>query len=114
LLLYISNPLTSIKSILSLLKKFGSFSGYKVNLLKSGCFPINYAALLIKQSDLPFKLSTSGFRYLQINVTRSLSSLYVANFTPLLNQTKADLHRWNSLPLSLMGRTNAVKKEKDR
>lgn len=109
LLLYVSDPLTSIKSILSLLKKFGSFSGYKINLLKSECFPINSSALLIKQSDLPFKLHASGFRYLGINVTRSPSSLYVANFVPLLNQTKADLQRWNSLPLSLMGRINAVK-----
>lgn len=39
LLLNVSDPLTSITSILSLLKNFGSFSGYKVNLLKSECYP---------------------------------------------------------------------------
>ena len=37
LLLYVSHPSTSIPSILSLLQRFGSFSGYKVNLLKSEC-----------------------------------------------------------------------------
>lgn len=85
LLLYVLDPLTSITSILSLLKTFGSFSGYKVNLLKSECYPINSSVLLLKQSDIPFKLCLSGFRYLGINVTRTLPSLYAANFSPLVN-----------------------------
>ncbi len=42
-------------------------------------------------------------------MTRTLSSLYTANFSPLVNQVKADLQRWNSLPLSLIGRINTVK-----
>ena len=109
LLLYVSDPLVSISSILSTLNRFGSFSGYKVNLLKSECYPINSSALLLQQSDVPFKLSPSGFKYLGINVTRTLPALYSANFSPLVSQIKADFHRWNSLPLSLIGRINAVK-----
>ena len=50
LLLYISDPLTTIPPILSLLERFGSISGYKVNLLKSECFPINSLTLTLKQS----------------------------------------------------------------
>lgn len=109
LLLYVSDPLASIPPILSLLKRFGSFSGYKVNLLKSECYPINSLALTLKQSDIPFKFSPSGFKYLGVNVTRTLPSLYSANFSPLLSQIKSDFQRWGSLPLSLIGHINAIK-----
>lgn len=33
LLLYVSDPMTSIPPILSILERFGSFSGYKINVL---------------------------------------------------------------------------------
>ena len=107
--MYISDPLTTIPPILSLLERFGSFSGYKVNLLKSECYPINTLALQLQQSDIPFKLSPSGFKYLGINVTRTLPSLYSANYVPLVTQLGLDFKRWNSLPLSLIGRINVVK-----
>jgi len=109
LLLYVSNPIQNFPVILSMLQKFGSFSGYKINLHKSECFPINALAKGLLQSDVPFKLSRSGFRYLGINITHSMSSLVSGNFTPLLEQAKSDFQRWSNLPLSLIGRINAVK-----
>ena len=99
LLLYIFDPLTTIPPILSLLERFDYFSGYKVNILKS--FPINSLTLTLKQSDIPFKLMPSGFKYLGINVTCTLSSLYSANFSPLLAQVGLYFKRWNALPLTL-------------
>lgn len=109
LLLYVSDPDRSIPAILSFLKTFGSFSGYKVNISKTECYPINASALQLNQANIPFKLSPSGFKYLGINVTRTLKSLFSANFSPLLSKIKCDLQRWRSLPLSLIGRINTVK-----
>ncbi|XDV21742.1 hypothetical protein PO909_026766 [Leuciscus waleckii] len=109
LLLYVSNPIPNFPVILSMLQKFGSFSGYKINLHKSECFPINALAMGLLQSDVPFKLSRTGFRYLGINITHSMSSLVSGNFTPLLEQTHSDFLQWSNLPLSLIGRINAVK-----
>ena len=80
-----------------------------MNISKSECYPINSSALQFTQSDIPFKLSPSGFKYLGINVTRTLNSLFSANFAPLMSKIKSDLQRWGSLPLSLIGRINAVK-----
>lgn len=74
LLLYVSNPIQNFPVILSTLQKFGSFSGYKINLHKSECFPMNALAMGLLQSDVPFKLSRTGFRYLGINITHSMSS----------------------------------------
>lgn len=103
LLLYVSSPSNSIPTILSFLTKFGSFSGYKVNISKSECYPVNALASQLNQSDVPFRLSPSGFKYLGINVTRTLSSLFAANISPLMSKIKSDLQRWKSLPLSLIG-----------
>lgn len=109
LLLYVKDPGTSIPYILAFLKRFGSFSGYKVNISRSECYSINQSVLQLTQSDIPFKLSPSGFKYLGINVTRLMSSLFSANFSPLVSNLKADLQRWESLPLSLIGRINTIK-----
>uniref|UniRef100_A0A669BRS1 Reverse transcriptase domain-containing protein n=1 Tax=Oreochromis niloticus TaxID=8128 RepID=A0A669BRS1_ORENI len=109
LLLYVADPICSLPPILSVLEKFSSFSGYKINLLKSECYPVNSLALTLEQSDIPFKLSPLGFRYLGINITRTLPLLFSENFAPLVSQFALDFQRWNSLPLPLIGRINIIK-----
>uniref|UniRef100_A0A3B1IT35 Reverse transcriptase domain-containing protein n=1 Tax=Astyanax mexicanus TaxID=7994 RepID=A0A3B1IT35_ASTMX len=109
LLLYITDPTVSIPAVLSILENFSTFSGYKQNLGKSECFPINISACHLQQADLPFQFSPSGFKYLGINVTRSLSSLASANFTPLISKVTADIQRWGNLPSPLIGKINVVK-----
>lgn len=59
LLLYMSEPLTTIPPTLSMLDKSGSFSGDQVYFLKSECFSINSLTLTLKKSDIPFQLSPS-------------------------------------------------------
>lgn len=93
LLLYINNPEASRLNIVSLLERFGAFSGYKLNFQKSICFPINNAALHLQPGSFPFPLSQDGFKYLGIHITRSFSSLFKANFNPQVNQMKADFER---------------------
>ncbi|XP_035478463.2 uncharacterized protein LOC118299115 [Scophthalmus maximus] len=82
LLLYVSDPDRSIPAILSYLKTFGSLTGYKVNISKTECYPINASALQLNQANIPFKLCPSGFKYLGINVTRTLKSLFCQLLPP--------------------------------
>ncbi len=98
LLLYVSDPGHSIPEISSCLHKFGSFSGYKINISKSECYLVNALALQLNQTDTAFKLNLSGFKYLGINVTRTLTSLFFVNFSSLMFTIKSDLQRWRSLP----------------
>ena len=77
-----------------------------MNISESEYYPINASALQFTQSDIPFKLSPSGFKYLGINVTRTLNSLFSANFAPLMSKIKSDLQSWGN---SLIGRINTVK-----
>lgn len=109
LLLYVTDPVRACPSIVSFFNRFGRFSGYKVNVAKSECYPVNKLAMQLSQSDIPFKLSTSGFRYLGVNIARSFQALYSENFSPLLAEIKTDFQKWGSLPLSLIGRINTVK-----
>ena len=109
LLLYITNPAIAIPNVISILHDFSSFSGYKLNLQKSECFPLNITNSQLQQLNLPFKIAHSGFKYLGVHVTRSQAALLAANFTPLLSQTNTDFQRWKNLPLTLTGRINVVK-----
>ncbi|KAI5086736.1 hypothetical protein C0J45_23912, partial [Silurus meridionalis] len=63
----------------------------------------------IQRELLPFRFSPNGFRYLGINMTRSFSLLFEANFKVQLKEMRTDLDRWNSLPLTLAGRIHSVK-----
>lgn len=109
LLLYMSEPSSSLPVVLSILDKFGAYSGYKLNLQKSEFFPINTQAKNIPSSSFPFKYSVDGFKYLGVYITNSITQLFPANFSPLLERCKQDFDRWSCLPLSLSGRVNLVK-----
>jgi len=109
LLLYVTDPISCVDDILQILTTFGSFSGYKLNISKSECFPLNTAAKQIPSNALPFRLAHNSFRYLGINISHSLSLLYKNNFTKLVMEIRTDLARWDSLPLSLIGRINSIK-----
>ena len=109
LLLYTSNPITSVPSIVNTLNQFGKISGYKINLQKSEMFPLNQAASQISPSHFPFKVVKKGFKYLGVEITPTFSLLFIKNFGVLFEKCKQDMVRWSSLPLSLVGRVNLIK-----
>ena len=109
LLLYVTDLISCVDNILQILTTFRSFSGYKLNIRKSECIPVNNAAKRISSEALPFRLAHKSFHYLGINISHSLSSLYTNNFMKLVVEVRSDLARWDSLPLSLMGRINSIK-----
>lgn len=104
-----TNKKQSIPHLLNLLEKFGSFSGYKINLDKSLLFPVNKASITLTYDQFPFKVENQSFKYLGVNITRLFKTLIMENFNALLKQTKSILERWVSLPISLAGRVNALK-----
>ena len=109
LLLYVSDSLSSLPSIISILDSFSIFSGYKLNISKSECFPINQLATEIPTHLIPFKTAVVGIKYLGIMITRSMRTLKEQNFSVLTDAVKRDLQRWSRLQLSLAGRVQTVK-----
>ena len=109
MLLYISDPHSSIPKLMALLTEFGKISGYKINFLKSELMPVGTGEPLVSLASFPFKLCLKKFKYLGIWITHNYKDLYGANYQPLLAQLKRDIERWSLLPLSLIGRINTVK-----
>lgn len=110
LLLYVSDPIKSIPIIMTILEDFGRISGYKLNLSKSILFPINSKAKedLSSLNNFPFAVTTQ-FKYLGINITQEYSGLFKHNYSKLYEETKKNIDRWISLPISLAGRINIVR-----
>lgn len=109
LLLYTSDPITSVPSIVHTLDQFGKISGYKINTQKSEMFPLNEAANQIPHSQFPFKVVKKGFKYLGIEITTSFPLMFTKNFGVLFEKCKQDMVRWSTLPLSITGRINLIK-----
>ena len=108
-ILYLSNPATSLPRVLHCLEQFGAISGYKLNISKSELFPLNIASEALPRSATVFKLAKNEFKYLGVKITRKFTDMYKKNFISTLERTKLDFSRWSSLPLTLMGRVSSVK-----
>lgn len=108
ILLYVTQPQTTIPTILEKINIFGTFSGYRINWNKSILMP----APSIPASALerfPFKISTEKFTYLGIEITMKHTSLFQANFQPLVDKLQSKIQFWKTLPISILGRVNAIK-----
>ena len=109
LLLYVSDPSSSLPPILSLLDSFSVFSGYNLSVSKSECLPINQMATEIPTHLIPFKTAEVGIKYLGVMVTRCMRTMKEQNFSVLTAIVKEDLQKWNRLPLSLADRVQTIK-----
>ena len=109
-LVFISNPETSIPALLNSIDLFSKFSGYKINLTKSEAMPLgSLNSIPAAFPSFPFKLSPAGFIYLGVFITPKFKQMCKANFVPLFEKVRQDLERWYTLPVSWLGRIPLVK-----
>lgn len=108
LLLLVCNLSRSILAALLVLDEFSRISGYKLNLSKSEIFSVNKHVRKYPLTNLPFKVSHSGFVHLGVYVADTLDNLYRKNFHSLLAHIKQDFERWSLLNLSA-AKINTVK-----
>ncbi len=109
ILIYLNSPQQSIPYLIDMISNFGSFSGYKINILKSEAMPLSKSHSHNPTISQPFKWSSAGFVYLGIKITPNLESLYKSNFAPIFKNIRSDLDRWCNVPLSLLGRVHLIK-----
>lgn len=60
--------------------------------------------------SFPFRDVSEGLGYLGVFVTASFEELLDKNVRPLIDKCKLDMSHWFSLPLSLTGKVNLVKR----
>ena len=89
ILLYLQDPLPSLKETFNLINTFSKISNYKINWNKSTILPLSEDAWDSTGQNLSLPLRTGNIRYLGINISPRLSELFHLNYTPLL-QTVED------------------------
>ena len=110
-LLTLRDPLNSMVKIQSWLLRFMKVSGFKINQSKSEMIGINLEDStyqdITKCSQL--RKAQGAMKYLGIELTTHLNRLYEANYPRLLSTTKELFCKWSSLPISWIGRIQAIK-----
>ena len=96
-------------NLINMINHFGTFSGYKVNQSKSSILFLNEKERNNPVIRHPFTVSQDGFKYLGIIITPQIKNIIPHNYYPIVLHVNDTLNRWMSLPLTLMGRINAIK-----
>lgn len=109
ILITLSRPDLSLLKLMSSLKIFGYYSGYKLNIEKTQIISFNYTPSLQITNLCKFKWENDIIKYLGIKIPKNLSTIYATNYQPITKEIKTDLKRWNLLPLDLYNRIDIVK-----
>lgn len=111
LLFFITQPYTSIPNLKKLFEIFGFISNFKINQSKSEVLNLNLPPdhLKLLKQNYSYKWEQSTLKYLGINLTRNIDSLYSFNYKPLLTTITNDLNRWTSKSFSWFGRASILK-----
>ena len=80
-----------------------------MNLDKSEVMPITDKYSKEFLESIPFKKAYTCFTYLGITVTKNLNDLLKTNWQKRIDKLKQNIDFWKSLPISLVGRINAIK-----
>lgn len=110
-ILFLTNPRTSLPTAHEILTSFGNVSYYKVNCSKSlildlGVTPKDRTTL---QHSLPYTWSSKGIPYLGITLTNHTSSLIDANLKPLITKLTTQVTNIAKHEISWLGRLAALK-----
>ena len=92
MIVYIENPIDSIKKLLDLISECGKTVGYKLNIqkLKAFLYTNNEISETEIRKKIPFPVTTRKIKYLGINLTKEVKDQYLENDTTLRKEIKED------------------------
>lgn len=108
-LLYLSDPETSIPPLKDLISKFGYFSGYKVNVDKTMAMDIGCGISETIKLQNGFSWPKDAIKYLGIQIPTTVDKLFGTNYKVTIQNISRDLDRWSTLPVSLIGCIESVR-----
>lgn len=103
------DPVVSIPVLLEYINSFRSISGYTINWRKSEFMPLTNQLTDDFLTKLPFRVTKECFTYLGLKLTKNPKHLFKFNFTESIEKLKTNTESWRILPLSMIGRVNAIK-----
>uniref|UniRef100_A0A8C5PT47 Reverse transcriptase domain-containing protein n=1 Tax=Leptobrachium leishanense TaxID=445787 RepID=A0A8C5PT47_9ANUR len=111
ILLYLSDPETSLPPLFTLLTRYGQLSYYKNNVNKTQALPLHIpnSSLRTLQNKYLFDWRTDSIKYLDVFLSKNRSSIVQHNFVPLLQTIEKQLQSWRMVELSWLGRMASLK-----
>lgn len=107
-LLYLEDSYVSLPTVLTLIERFGTFSGLRINWDKSQILPLDSYPRPKDRATLPLQ-RVDNIKYLGIRTTRNPNDYISLNITPLYAMLKQKTQTWANLPLGVMARINLIK-----
>jgi len=108
-LLYLTEPTTTIPCLKDIISTFGYFSGYKVNIDKTMAMDIGNTISQTVKAQSGFKWPKDGIKYLGIKIPPQLENLFHVNYKTIIQNISKELDRWSTLPLSMAGRIECIR-----
>lgn len=106
--LFISEPEKSVPVLLDLIRAFGEVSGYTINWQKSEFMSLGADLNTEFLHNLSFKI-TDKLKYLGVVFPKDPKLIFKLNFFEKVEKLRRDIEKWRTLPLSMVGRINAIK-----
>lgn len=99
LVLYLTNPQSSIPTLSSILTSFASITDLKINHSKLELYPIHLSDFDVKHltAQLPYKWVTSSWRHLGVHIPVNFSCLSQNNYTKAWKEAKNLMCSWHKL-----------------
>lgn len=97
-LLFLASPESSIPKVMTLLKTYSLYSGYKINIQKTQTLTYNFRPNSDIRRQCKLKWNSPSLKYLGINLTKDVSKLFDSNYGLICKEIKSDMAKWNLLP----------------
>ena len=90
MMVYVENPIVSIKKLLDLMSEFVKVTGYKVNIQKlmTSFYTNDELSDRGTKKKIPFTIATRKIK--GINLTKEVKDLYLENYRTLKKEIKED------------------------
>lgn len=111
ILLFMSNPMRSLKTTQDILMRFGQVSGLRINVQKTEIYPIQLgnATEQSLRREYKFKWVQEAMRYLGIWIPVNISLLKKFNYTKNHQDLKKLIKSWDHLTLTWADRLSIIK-----
>lgn len=111
ILLFLTDPITTIHNLLKEFKLFNRLSNLQINFTKSTALNISLPSSTVSlcQQNFPFRWESNAVTYLGIKLPTVLNDLYAKDFLPILQTIRDDLHNWNKGRFLWFGRAAILK-----
>lgn len=110
LLIALTKPIQTLPKLMTMLKGYGQYSGYKINITKTQVLTNNYNPTKKLKSKYNWKWDFESIKYLGITLHKEQSKMFEVNYGALITNVKTDLQRWNVIPfLTLNSKIESIK-----